>query len=94
MRGRKSHFHPTFSEEDVVEIMAVAHAHHASHAKVIRAKLALLLMEHPAISHTEAGKKVGIHEQTVLKWRRRWSREGFSLEDRPRAGRPPRFSPH
>lgn len=94
MRGRRSHFHPVFSEQELAEAKAVAQAHHAPHAKVIRARLALLLVNRPEISHVEAGKMLGVHEQTVCKWRRRWCREGFSLEDRRRPGRPPRFSPH
>lgn len=85
---------PTFTEEDLMEAKLVAHSHHASHVKVTRARLALLLAENPTIHHTEAGKTLGIHEQTVLKWRRRWCKLGFSLDDSPRTGRPETFSPH
>lgn len=94
MRGNKTHYKPTFSEEDVVKAKQIAQAHHAPHAKVIRAKLVLLLVANPSISHTEAAKELGIHEQTVLKWRRRWCKYGLSLDDNPRPGRPPTFSPH
>jgi hypothetical protein len=94
MRGSKTHFVPPFSEEELAEARRIAQAHHAPHAKVIRAKLALLLAKNPAIHHTEAAKELGIHAQTVLKWRRRWCRYGFSLDDTPRPGRPPTFSPH
>lgn len=54
MRGRKPHYNPTFSEDDLNEAKSVAQAHHAPHAKVVRARLALLLAENPGITHTEA----------------------------------------
>lgn len=44
MRGRKSQYRPTFSEEDLAQARLIAQAHHAPHAKVVRARLALLLV--------------------------------------------------
>jgi hypothetical protein len=93
VRGSKTHYTPTFTDEELIEAKRIAQAHHASHTKVIRARLALLLAANPSLHHTEAAKELGIHEQTVLKWRRRWCKHGFSLNDNPRPGRPLSFSP-
>jgi transposase-like protein len=93
VRGSKTHYTPTFTEEQLAEAKRTAQAHHASHAKVIRARLALLLAANPSLHHTAAAKELGVHEQTILKWRRRWCKHGFSLDDDPRSGRPSFFSP-
>jgi transposase len=45
------------------------------------------------MSSPEAGRRLGLHEQSVRHWRKRWCGEGLVLEDRPRSGRPPKFSP-
>jgi transposase len=60
---------------------------------VQRAKLALMLAEDPAMTSAEAGRRLDLHPNTPRTWRRRWAKEGFSLEDRPRSGRPRKFSP-
>jgi transposase-like protein len=58
-----------------------------------RASLVLLLQDHPALSHVEAGRHVGLHPDQVRRWRRRWAASHFSLEDQPGRGTKPRFSP-
>ena len=50
--------------------------------------MVLVLSEHPDISHERLAQGVGMHPRTVMKWRKRWAIEGFSLLDRPRSGRP------
>jgi transposase len=77
----------------VEQARQVARQTHAPAVQVQRAKLAVLLAEHPTISSIGAARHLHLHVQTVYKWRKRWAQEGFSLEDRPRSGRPRRFSP-
>jgi transposase len=53
----------------------------------------MLLAENPRLPNPEAAKLLGVHENTVRYWRKRWVEEGFRLEDKPRPGRPRVFSP-
>ena len=93
MRGGKPVSRPTFTAEQIEAAAEAVRKHGTPQAKARRARLVLLLAEDPAMTSTEAGKRVGLHAQTVLKWRQRWSSGYFSLDDDPRSGRPPRFSP-
>jgi transposase len=60
---------------------------------VLRAKLAEIVHENPHLAIPQAAEQLGMSQRWVRKWRKRWTQEGFSLEDRPRSGRPPTFSP-
>ena len=62
------------------------------HGKAVRARLALLLAENPTIPNPEAARLLGVHENTIRNWRKRWATEGWCLDDRPRPGRPRLFS--
>jgi hypothetical protein len=84
---------PTFTAEQLAEARRVAAQASAPHARVRRARLTLWLAEHPLLSHAEVGRQVGLNSETVRKWRRRWTRQPWSLADAPRPGRPKRFSP-
>jgi transposase len=86
-------YRPSFSPDQLRECGEVVRRRHAPQVEVLRARLALLLGENPAISSPQAARRLGIHDQTVRKWRKRWATEGWSLQDRPRCGRPPVFSP-
>ncbi len=93
MRGpRPSHF-PQFTAEQVQKARCVVRRYSSAYQRVQRARLALLLAERPLVSHVEAAREVGLSVPAVRKWRRRWCRHGFSLEDAPRPGRPCAFSP-
>jgi predicted ArsR family transcriptional regulator len=93
MRGPLPFFQPRFSEAELRKAQKVARRGQAPHAQVRRARLALELARHPVGSSREIGQRLGLHAQTVRKWRKRWALEGFSLEDKPRSGRPKSFSP-
>ena len=93
MPGPAPSYRPTFTEEDFQEAQCIARSYTAPHSHVRRARLAIVLAERPSIDSAEAGRLIGWHPQTVLKWRRRWERDGFTLTDLPRPGRPPTFSP-
>lgn len=93
MRGRKPESRPTFTPEQIGKAQEAVRKHNTPQAKARRAHLVLLLAEDPGMTSSEAGRRVGLHPQTVLKWRQRWCAGDFSLEDSPRSGRPPVFSP-
>jgi hypothetical protein len=86
-------FVPTFTEEQLAEARRVAAQSSAPHVRVLRARLTLCLAAHPLLSHHAVAQRVGLDHETVRKWRRRWTRQPWSLEDAPRSGRPRRFSP-
>lgn len=84
---------PEFTAEQLAQAQRVALQTSAPHRCVLRAKLTLALAADPLLSHEAIAAKVGLAYATVRKWRGRWAREGWSLEDAPRSGRPPAFSP-
>ena len=93
MRGPPPQYQPHFSESELRQAGKIARKEHGSHAQARRALLAQELARDPGGSSREIGRRLGLHEQTVRKWRKRWAQEGFSLEDKPRPGRPKSFSP-
>ena len=92
-RGPKPTFHPCFTPEQVAQARQVAARPTEAHVKVLRARMVLALAEQPSLSTPALARRVGVHEQTARKWRKRWTQEGFSLEDRQGRGRKPAFSP-
>ena len=93
MPGLKPIYRPTFSDSEIAECKRITRQYTAPLHLVQRAKLALLLHEHPDIENPVAARKLGRHENWARYWRKRWAEEGFSLEDKPRSGRKPSFSP-
>jgi transposase len=92
MCGPFPHYQPRFTAEEIAQAREIVRQYHGSHAKVQRAKMLLVLAEDPAICTPKLASLVGVHPNTAFKWRRRWTEEGFTLEDHPRSGRPPMFS--
>ena len=93
MPGPKPKYQPRFAAEEITEARRIARQRNAPSSQVQRAKMVLILSEHPDISHETLAGEVGMHPNTVKKWRKRWVAQGFTLLDQPRSGRPPRFSP-
>jgi transposase len=58
-----------------------------------RATLVLLLQHQPLVSNLEAAERVQLHLRSVQRWRRRWAKGDFFLEDAPGRGRTAAFSP-
>ena len=86
-------YQPIFTSEEVEQARTVMGQHTAPHNQVVRAKMVLILAKHSSIGNDELAEEAGVHYHTACKWRKRWATEGFSLQDRPRSGRPATFSP-
>ena len=93
MPGLLSHYRPAFSRQQLDEAAKLVRRRRAPQGKAVRARLALLLAESPTISNPAAARLLGVHENTVYNWRKRWATQEWTLSDRPRSGRPPVFSP-
>jgi hypothetical protein len=93
MPGLKPIYRPSFSDSEIAECERITRQYTAPLHLVQRAKLALLLHEHPDIENPVAARMLDRHENWARYWRKRWVEEGFSLEDKPRSGRKPSFSP-
>ncbi len=93
MSGPLSHFQPEFPGEFVDRAREIVRCQTAEKRLWQRARLVLLLDENPQRNHVDVGREVGLSDQAVRKWRKRWCQGEFSLEDKPRPGRPAVFSP-
>jgi hypothetical protein len=70
----------------------IAQAMVLPHRDVVRAQTILLLAD--GVSQSEVSRRVGLRRRIVRKWAERFIDRGLvGLEDAPRSGRPPRFSP-
>jgi transposase len=86
-------FRPYFPSEFVNEARRMVARQKVARRLWQRAKLVLLLHGNANLSNTAAAAEVGLSDQWVRKWRRRWDSGDFSLDDRLRSGRPPGVSP-
>lgn len=77
-------------ERTALERMARSLA--VAHREVVRAQTILLLAEGMTVS--AVGRRVGLARRIVCKWADRFIRKRLAgLDDAPRSGCPPRFSP-
>ena len=83
MPGPVPTYRPTFTTEQIVLCRQTIGRHSARQDHACRARLAVLLHEHPALDNVAAGRRLGKHEHWVRYWRRIWATEGFRLTDRP-----------
>jgi hypothetical protein len=80
------------SEEQRTILEKRARTHTAPYWEVIRARIVLLAAK--GLENKEIAQRLDTTPQTVCKWRKRFYEEGLGgLEDKPRCGRPPVFSP-
>ena len=82
----------TLSDEQRRALERRAAAYSDPHRDVVRAKAILLAAE--GLSNTQIAERLACSRQAVSQWRIRFCQEGIQgLEERPRSGRPRRFSP-
>lgn len=93
MPGPLPLYQPTFTDADLTLARDVARRATSRQDHARRARLALVLAAHPALTNPEAGRQVGLHPNVVRKWRKRWCAGPFSLTDLPGRGCKPRLSP-
>ncbi len=90
--SRRSPYHIVLSQQERKELEHLAKSYTAPYYLVIRAKLILMAAE--GMDNKTIGERLSLPRQVVSKWRKRFFEEGLAgLEDRPRPGRPPVFSP-
>ena len=89
---RKSPFRIELTGREKTELECMARRYTSSYYSVVRAKIVLLAAK--GMDNDEIAHKLDLPRQVASKWRKRFFEEGFAgLEDRPRRGRPPVFSP-
>ena len=80
------------SDEQRRALEGRARAYSGPHRDVVRAKAILLAAD--GHTNTEIAERLAVSRQAVSQWRIRFCLEGLQgLEERPRPGRPRRFSP-
>lgn len=89
---RRSPFQIVLAEAERAELESLARRYTSPYYLVMRAKVVLFAAE--GTENKEIGQRLDLPRQVVSKWRKRFFRERLAgLEDRPRRGRPPLFSP-
>jgi transposase len=89
---RKSPYRLTLSYEQRVELEARARRYTLPYRDVVRAKI--VLMAAAGLDNDEIAARLDTRREIVSKWRKRFFEQGLpGLEERPRGGRPPAFSP-
>jgi transposase len=89
---RRSPYRVVLSAAQRSKLETLARAYTSPYRDVIRAKIALYAAD--GMDNDEIGARLDTARQIVSKWRKRFFEEGFGgLEERPRHGRPARFSP-
>jgi transposase len=80
----------TFEERE--ELETITRKYTSPYCDVIRAKVVLLAAK--GFENKQIAERLDIPRQIVAKWRKRFFEERLAgLEERPRRGRPPVFSP-
>lgn len=90
---RHSPFVIELSDAERTSLEAMARKYTSSYREVIRAKIVLYAAQ--GLDNDEIAQRLDTPRQIVSKWRKRFFLERLAgLEERPRRGRPARFSPH
>lgn len=89
---RQSPFVVRLSSDQRRELETRARRYTSPYRDVIRAKIVLMAAQ--GLSNEVIAARVDTPRQIVSKWRKRFCQHGFpGLEEQPRGGAPPRFSP-
>lgn len=90
---RKSPFRIELTPEERNQLESMTRKYTQAYCSVLRAKIVLLAAQ--GIDNDDIGHRLDVPREVVSKWRKRFFEERLAgLEDRPRSGRPPCFSPH
>lgn len=89
---RRSPFAITLSPQEREELERRTRKYTLPFREVARAKAILLAAD--GLPNTAIAQRVLLSRKIVSRWRKRFFEEGLEgLKERPRSGRPPRFSP-
>lgn len=89
---RVSPYEVCLAPDERARLEATARKYTSPYRDVIRARIILYAAE--GLSNDEIAARLDTPRQIVSKWRKRFFEEGaHGLEERPRGGRPARFSP-
>jgi transposase len=89
---RKSPYVLESTAEQRAELEARARRYTLPYREVVRAKI--VLMAAAGLDNDEIADRLDTRREIVSKWRKRFFEQGLAgLEERPRGGRPPVFSP-
>lgn len=89
---RKSPYTIALSAKEREYLSRIARKYTSSYRDVVRAKIILMAAE--GLKNKEIAERLDLLRQVVSKWRQRFFEERLAgLEERPRRGRPPAFSP-
>ena len=89
---RKSPYRLVLDEEQERTLTHEARSYTLPHFQVVRAQIILLAAQ--GMANKGISEHVHVRREIVAKWRKRFFEQGLpGLEDRPRPGRPPAFSP-
>lgn len=90
--SRQSPYSITLSGTEKRTLKSIARKYTSPYFQVVRAKVILLAAQ--GLDNDQIGAHVSLPRQIVSKWRKRFFEERLAgLENLPRSGRPPRFSP-
>ena len=89
---RKSPFVLELTAEQRLALESRARQYTLPYRDVVRAKI--VLMAAAGMGNDEIAARLDTRREVVSKWRKRFFEQGLAgLEERPRGGRPPVFSP-
>jgi transposase len=89
---RYSPYAITLSGTEKTALEGLARKYTSPYYQVVRAKVILLAAQ--GLDNDQIGAQVSLPRQIVSKWRKRFFEERLAgLENLPRSGRPPSFSP-
>jgi len=93
MRGPLPSYRPEFPSTCVEQAEEIARQRTVPYQLRQRATLVLLLHHQPLVSNLDAAQRIQLHPRSVQRWRPRWAKGDFSLEDKLGRGRKAAFSP-
>lgn len=89
---RQSPYSIELSQAERRELESQARKYTSPYYSVVRAKIILLAAE--GLANDQIGACLSVPRQIVSKWRKRFfDQRSAGLQDEPRSGRPPAFSP-
>jgi transposase len=89
---RKSPYTLKLSRDERRELQARARRYTLPYRDIVRAKIVLMAAD--GLDNDQIAARLDTRREIVSKWRKRFFEQGLpGLDERPRGGRPPVFSP-